>query len=276
VSDTIHAQLLSYGNVGTLPPFEFDDFALMDEGLFDGPGNGPNPRSTTQGNNGFGIGDCWFVAAAAGLAQQRPAAIVNMFSQTDDQINYHVTLPSFSRTATVRIAPTDTHIYSHANGDWLMALEKAYAQDVAAATTFQTTADAYYYIDSAGLASTGIHTLTGHDVTTQTFGVTRNSVTRQMLTAALSGSNHKVVTASTSPFAPQGLVARHVYTVVAYESGLVELRNPWGQNRHFAIPGDGDYWLGKESQLGQDNGYFWMKLSDFTSAFFSISYEQDQ
>jgi hypothetical protein len=73
-----------------------------------------------------------------------------------------------------------------------------------------------------------------------------------------------------SKVAPRGLVARHVYTVLAYDpqKDRVQLRNPWGAGR--------GYDQGAAPPPGTDDGVFWLALAEFANAFFLVSYELDR
>jgi hypothetical protein len=76
----------------------------------------------------------------------------------------------------------------------------------------------------------------------------------------------------------QGLVSRHVYTVVAYDAAQdrVRLRNPWRRNP--SIPPDNQHFLGEndpENPQHVNNGYFWMNLGEFTRRFMQIAYEEE-
>jgi acyl-ACP thioesterase len=78
-----------------------------------------------------------------------------------------------------------------------------------------------------------------------------------------------------------GLVQSHAYSVVAYDADkdMVRLRNPWESNPTFWKNDNQKFHLGYDDADNPNhvnNGYFWMKLSDFTTEYFSTVYYQTQ
>ncbi len=277
VSNVVEVQVLDY--TGILQPGAYDSFPDMDSALYTPTasvpqGNAPDPTSVRQGK----IDDCWFVAAADGLAQQSPNQIVNMIKPDSTLVGYYdVSFPGHNTV----YDPANTwgKNYSTANGDWLKVLEKAYGRMIWNEKWFTWGNNPYDYINRANPDSTGIEALTGHSSDTDDFSFTRNSTTRTKLINAL--ANDKVVTTGTggsslsdAELIAMGLTPHHTYTVVAYNDTTdeVRLRNPWGKNKLFDN-GSGFTFLGANTEPN-NNGYFWMSLSELTKVFGDIDYEE--
>jgi hypothetical protein len=280
VSDVVNVQVLAY--TGIIPPGTYDNYPLMEGALYTPTanvpqGNAPDPSSVQQGK----INDCWFLAAADGLAQQNPNQIVNMIKTTNTLGFYTVTFPGYeSLTINFVLDSINGYNYSTANGDWLKALEKGYGQTIWNSKWVAWGNTPYGYINRGNLRNVGIEALTGHSTESDSFWCTRDSTTRTRLTNAL--ANNKVVVAGTGgsslsadQLKAMGLVPGHSYTVVAYNAATdqVRLRNPWGKNPVFDNGTDPQFYLGK-NQADGGNGYFWISLSEFTKAFGGIAYEE--
>jgi len=278
VSNVVTVQILDY--TGILQPRAYDSFPDMDSALYTPTasvpqGNAPDPSSVKQGR----IKDCWFVAAADGLAQQSPNQIVNMIKPDSTLVGYYdVTFPGHNTVYDT--ANTWGENYSTANGDWLKVLEKAYGRMIWNEKWFTWGNNPYDYINRGDFSNVGIEALTGHSTETDDFWCTRDSTTRTRLTNAF--ANNKVVVAGTggsslsaAQIKAMGLWPSHDYTVVAYNATTdqVRLRNPWGANPYFNNGTDPRFYLGK-NQADGGNGYFWMSLSEFTKAFGDIAYEE--
>lgn len=192
-------------------------------------------------------------------------------------------------TTTISGNLADGHNYAQSNGDWLRVLEKAYGQwmyNLSKSINGEEYSP-YDYIKEPDLPSTGVEVLTGHSTDVDWFWSTRDSTTRQKLINAF--ANDKVVTAqifggsSNDAMAKKnGLVADHIYTVVAYDAtnNRVRLYNPHHENPMYN-PGGGMIFRGMNDaeNIGsngkpQNNGYFWMNLPEFTERFSAICYEE--
>jgi hypothetical protein len=276
VSAVVTVQVLAYN--GIIQPGLYNNFPNLETALFDGNGGQPSQSSISVGD----ISACWFVAAAAGLAQQNPNAIVNMVKYNAGLDIYVVTFPG-QKATTITGFEHDANAYSTANGDWLAALEKGYGQMIYNQKWATWGNTPYDYINRGETRNTGIEALTGHSTTTNKFKWTKDSTTRTNLTNAF--ANKKVVVAGTggsslsdAELEAMGLVSHHSYTVVTYDATTDQVRlfNPWGKNPVFDNGTDPAFFLGKndaENPTHAQNGYFWMKLSDFTKAFSGIAYE---
>ncbi len=282
VSNVVTVQILAYN--GIIPLGTYDSFPGMDKtDPFDGP---PSQASIKQGGD---IGDCWFVAAAAGLAETNPGEIEDMISYNATYDTYRVKFPN-QKPVLIEGFEHDPNGYSISNGNWLSVLEKAYGQMIYNQKWATWGNKPYDYINRADSDNTGIEALTGNSTDTDSFWCTRDSTTSTKILNAL--NNSKVIVAGTSiahMSAPElqamGLVPDHTYTVVGYDSGdnEVRLRNSWGGNPEFN-DGSGLTYLGQNDpgNVGANgkplpapgNGYFWMSLSEFTKAFDDIAYEE--
>lgn len=280
VSDVVTVQVLAYGQ--SLPPDQYQSFPLVVTDLFDGNGGLPLQSSVKQGQ----INDCWFVAAAAGESQQNPNQIKSIITDLGNG-NYSVKFPGYQ--AEILGFHNDTHDYSSANGDWLKALEKGYGLMVLdTQAVLPLGKDFYQYINAGDTLSRAIEVITGDKAKSQTLSLTSLADVRSELNTAF--ANKKVVTACTEGGAENqkkamqyGLYGDHAYTVVAYNAATdkVRLYNPHGGNPEFDNGTGGLTFLGATDPeqppppaKPNNNGYFWMSLSDFAKKFTEICYEQ--
>jgi hypothetical protein len=272
VSDVVTASLLDYD--GIIQPKIFDSFPTMVTQVFVGNNGRPNQAAVRQGQ----IKDCWFVAAAAGVAQQQPNRIPGLIVDNNNG-TYTVTFSNF-KAVTIGFAG-DVNNYSSANGDWLKILEKAYGQAVwndKVATWGNTP---YDYINRGSPPEAAIKALTGNSTTDHTFSWTFDSTTRTKLTNAFANGKTVVAVTNSAGGTKQnnkktsidGIVRNHAFTVVAFDAqnDRVRLRNPWGNNPMYNVNGQQTY-RGADTEAAND-GYFWMSLTDFTKKFDWISYQ---
>lgn len=224
------------------------------EGTIDdvfGPG-GPSPDAVRQGS----YGDCFFHAALAGLAAQRPEDIENMIHDNEDG-TYTVTFPG--RDPITIDAPTDAELAlgatSGENGQWVAILEKAYRQDRGWAADL-------------GGSDTGIGYLTGNDTQLSAVPLTTNDQLIEDIQSTLDAEGVVVAGIGRGPFGTDVIPDGHAYTVTAYdpETGLITVRNPWGRGEP----------VGEDGQAldGNDDGYFTLTLEEFRDLFTTIGYEQ--
>src|SRR5690606_21916288 len=165
--------------------------AELNTELFPGGAQGISPHDVDQG----GLGSCFLLAAAAGLAQQRPEDIIKMITDHGNG-TYSVKFPGVSKPVTIS-KPTEAELNKYAsrgsNGStWVAVIEKAYAQHTNNSKWFSE--DDKYDAVGGGFLSTGIDPLTGSSTNTDTLALTRKSTTRSRLQNAL--NNKRVVTAS--------------------------------------------------------------------------------
>ena len=285
-SNVVTVQILAYA--GIIPPGTYDTFPALSGALYTPTanvpqGDGPDPSTVEQGS----LNDCWFVSAAAGLAQRNPNQLKSEISYNAGTDTYLVKFPNQTPTLIAGFTH-DANNYSTANGDWLAGLEKGYGQMVFNKqwVTWKNTTP-YDYINGDNLASAGVEALTGHSTDVDWLWSTSLSTTRQKLVNAFANNNNKVVTAQifkgNAQMAKQnGLVNNHFYTVVAYNATTDEVRlyNPHHENPWYD-PGTGLTFRGAKDPEQPpppakpiNNGYFWMSLSEFTRLFSAICYEE--
>lgn len=247
--------------------------AELNTALFPGGVQGISASDIDQG----GLGSCYLLAAAAGLAAQRPEAIIRMI-QDNGNGTFTVRFPGISKPVTVS-RPTAEELNKYAsrgaNGSiWVAVIEKAYAQHTNNSRWFPK-ADSYEAV-SGGFLSSGIHPLTGNSTNTDTLALTAKSTTRSRLQSAL--RNKRVVTASVNSLAAslwgndkkasqQGLPANHVYTILSYDraSDTLRVRNPWGV---------GSDAKGLRHNDGNNDGVFTLTMDEFYRYFSFIGYEE--
>lgn len=236
--------------------------------LFPGGVSGISAHDVDQG----GVGDCYFLAAAAGLAEARPQDIVDMI-QDNGNGSYTVDFPGFSKKITVQ-KPTAAELskYAHKgkNGStWVAVLEKAFAKYAHDKAWFKQ--DNRDELDGDTLGA-GIHPLTGHSTNTDTLALTWKSTTRSRIEAAL--NKNRVVTASVNSLwggdkikDKHHLISNHVYTILDYDrsTDTLRLRNPWGW---------GNDTKGFQHSDGTNDGIFTMTMDEFYAHFSFIGYEE--
>ncbi len=223
-------------------------------------GGSPDPSSVRQGF----LGDCYFVATAGAMAQQRPQDLVRMIEPLPGG-NYRVTFPGAKRPVVVSAFSDAELLYynTRANGLWLGILEKAWGSIcnderwVATANPLDAT--------NGGSLDGAIELLTGHGSDTDEMKRTRLSTLKRKLHHAM---GHNLLVTAAFPKDPT-IPYQHGYTVVAYleNANRVVLRNPHGEHepldqRHRVKDGD-------------DDGVFSMSLEEFDKTFEQITYEED-
>lgn len=236
--------------------------------LFPGGVDGISAHDIDQG----GVGDCYLMAALAGLAEARPRDIISMITENANG-TFTVKFPGISKKITVS-KPTDSELdkYAHRgrNGStWVAVLEKAFAQYSKDQAWFK---DAERGDIDGGFLSTGIHPITGHSTNTDTLALTWKSTTRSRIQNAL--KNKRVITASVnSLFGDKksenqyNLPAQHVYTILSYDKATdtLRVRNPWGWGsdaKNFKHSDD------------TNDGIFTMTIDEFYERFSFIGYEE--
>lgn len=218
-------------------------------------------------NQGF-IGDCYFNAALASVAQTSPEKIRDAIKDNRDG-TYSVKFPGETKSIKVN-APTDAEfgIYNGVNehGAWPLVMEKAYG-----ALRHQQGYGGTNVIEGAeggGRAVDALKTLTGGDG--EILPVSRRHLDEQAarLDAAVNGANPKIALASTADAwmfggakTSAGLKRDHVFSITSYEhapggAGIVTLRDP-------------------EGARGQDElGNYQMTFAEFSKNLESITYEK--
>jgi hypothetical protein len=220
-----------------------EGFAGLAGAAFNGAPSGMGLR---QGN----LNDCWFLAAASGLAEARPAALAwngtSGLIQENANGSFTVRFPGYAPVNNLVFNPGpipnglpvplagDFRFSTNPNnGDWPAILEQAWATRFIVANG-SLASGVWPALMLANLGGGGIRYLTGHGYTYNLLAVTPNATTIANLNAALNPANpadKKVVTAL-SVVGGGGLSPNHVYTVLAYNAATqtVTVRNPWGEN----------------------------------------------
>lgn len=197
-----------------------------------------------------GIGDCYFLAGLASLAEKRPQDIKKMIKDNGDN-TYTVTFPGV-RNGTVTIDKPK----SARGALWASVIENAYVKlDKLAG--------------KGGLTGSGIIAVTGHAVDSDLLSLTRKSTTREKLKEAT--QNNRIVTAAVAGILggkdeKTNVVSRHVYSVLSYDAktDTVKVRNPWGSDDFKNI----------KNPDPDDDGTFTLTLDEFDSLFTQVAYEQ--
>lgn len=213
-------------------------------------------------------GDCYFLAALAGLAQRRPEHVLNMIQDNKDG-TYNI---KFGNTSVKIDAPTQSELGMYAEGKaWVPIIEKAYAhyrQD----TDMITKVNPWDHSGKGSrLTGRAIKDITGNSFDTDPLSVINQKSTKTKLENAF--KNNKLVVASISKEIIPGtknkfeLPDAHVYTVMDYDSksDKVKIRNPWG---------NGEAQKNGSPIDGNDDGIFELSLKDFSDAFSMIAYEK--
>lgn len=216
------------------------------------------------------LGDCYFMASLAAVAQTNPDFIRNAITDNGDG-TYTVRFGDPDNPRDVVTIDDDFLQDRHGNliygrstqrGElWVAIMEKAYAT---------IRGNNYNNIARGGYPAPALHRITGiRSRNYLSFMLTRRRIGQLIERGA---RNNRPMTACTRPTGPElqrrGLATRHVYTVLGTveEDGetFVQLRNPWGRGE----------WNGRGADNVND-GIFKMPLRDFKRHFimFSIAKE---
>ncbi len=191
------------------------------------------------------IGDCYFVASLAAVAQMSPETIKQMIVDNKNG-TYTVTFPGAKNEPITVTAPTEAErgLYNGSSeyGVWASVLEKAYGAYCRKDFTRRTPLNWTGGLTTVEGADGGgiflgklMRLLTGEDTDSDLQWVTRKSVTKSKLMEHVGGQDKVPVVAWQKPFRNYGLatVTNHVYSVIDYDpegedGGTVTLYNPWG------------------------------------------------
>jgi hypothetical protein len=226
--------------------------------------DGAKPGDVQQGQ----LGDCYFPAAMAAIAQAAPDAITNLIKDNGDG-TYTVTFKQRDwLTGRFKDVPikVDGDLYTGAWGGplygrssnsadprkmelWFPLVEKAYAQ----------WKGSYDAIGDGGAMKDVFENCLG--VETGSMSLAHASADKVWERIVSSVDNHKPVGAGTygedkrARYTNTGVVADHAYSILGYKKGangerFVVLRNPWGQS--------------EPAGNGPNDGVFKLKLEDFT------------
>ncbi|HEY9758684.1 MAG TPA: C2 family cysteine protease [Oculatellaceae cyanobacterium] len=212
-----------------------------------GAGEAIRPDAVHQGV----IGDCYFEAVVASLAQSNPKAIANMIKDNADG-SFTVTFPGAPDEPVTVTAPTEAELglfnAGGSYGTWASVLEKAYGKFRDNQNWFSNSVP-QEAANSAGRAEPVIKLLTGKDATlTVLENLDDRKAIADALTKAFSSTPQKIVSAavhhrrtwsewynnvSLSSNSTDGFPEKHQYSILGFTpngkgGGMVKIRNPWG------------------------------------------------
>ncbi|MBX3170298.1 MAG: hypothetical protein KF760_23030 [Candidatus Eremiobacteraeota bacterium] len=209
------------------------------------PQGGPDFQAVTQGKEQ----NCVLTSTCISLAQQRPACLTQLLSETESGVVLR--LPGEKERCVAM--PTDrellTHSCAYQNGAWMTILSRE--------------------LGSVGALkpSKAVQKVTGHKVDQDLMMATSEAALRKKLESAM--EKHQVVIAGRGGFDEevQGLTRNHSYAVIGYDPNFarVRLQDPEGNE-----PLDAD---GK-ARDGDYDGQFSLSVKEFKSWFSSIHYEE--
>ncbi len=221
------------------------------QALYGGRDQQPSPDDVRQG----ALGDCWFLSALAGVAQNDPAAVRRMVRSNPDG-TFTISFPG--RDPVTVPAPTDAELATYAsaaNGQWVQVFERA------AATAQGHTRQQPQQDMNGGLATDAIELLTGNDAEfTDTESQTAWRTHRQLVAAFADGRT--VAADILDPDGVEGLPGGHSYTILNYDArrGIVTIRNPWGHTEH-------------ESSRDHSDGVFRLSVRNFHRIYDRVAVE---
>lgn len=218
----------------------------------------PSRADTKQGL----LGDCYFIAAVAAIADRNPNAVRNMFIDNGDgtytvrfytgqygDFNSGGTITSgfSSGTGAADYVTVNRSLPVHANGSlvysgyglsatssstilWIALAEKAYAQWNETGGEGRDGTNRYAAIEGGWMANVNCQVL-GYNSTNYPFF----STSKQTLVSALTAQ--RAVTLGTQSSPSNGLVGSHAYVVTGYDSAsdTFRLHNPWGTSHPGAL-----------------------------------------
>jgi hypothetical protein len=270
-SQTVNTDILVYDdttNFGTDSYVQgFPDMPTADT-RFNGA---PSPMGIRQGD----LNDCWFVAAAAGLANAVPGSLQNAAGENSTPIifdvgvsgageTYRVTFPGRS-TVTFDYVPGRTYTDPNkanrqmsfssnpGNGDWAAILEQAWAYRQGTGDDAGWPSWIKEVLDRGTMPSVAIRGLTGNSARERSFRWSDDATTANMLRTTL--GDHDIIVANTIPTRGRGhglaeatqadgsrRQVAHSYTVLEFDTAAhrneVHLRNPWGFNQPYSFTYD--------------------------------------
>jgi hypothetical protein len=194
--------------------------------------------SRSDSRQGY-LGDCYFLASVASIADQTPAAIQNMFLDngdgtftvrffgptTTDYVTVNKQLPALAN-GSFAYAGLGTSVSDASTSLWLALAEKAYAQWNETGQSGRDGTNTYAGIEGGWMSNVNRQVL---GYASSNYAVSTSSAS--LLASQLGGG--RAVTIGTKANASNGLVGSHAYIVTGYNagSGTFSLFNPWG-NTH--------------------------------------------
>jgi hypothetical protein len=189
------------------------------------------------------VGNCYFEASLASLAQSRPQDIQKMIKDNEDG-TYTVTFPGDPDSPVTVSAPTDGELGLYNKGTehgvWANVMEKAFGQYRKDHSWIdkgnrETPTDGS---DGGGLTSEAMNLLTGKSCGLKIVAIRTDSNLQQQIKEALNDSPPRMVCGGTygdddTKTLETGYAGNHVYSIIGYredENGnaFITVRNPWG------------------------------------------------
>lgn len=234
------------------------------------------PEAVQQG----GIGNCYFMAALASLAETNPQAIADMIADNGDG-TFTVKFAGAPDQPVTVSAPTDQELQLFQGGSkhglWAAVMEKAYGQWCNERKFFfqKRGGTASEGADGGGQLQSGLWILTGRDVDNDVLMLTSKKALGEKIGAALregrpatcgTGRKLESILGLSEPTTEDGLAEQHAYSIVGYDEkeGIVTLRNPWGHGEPTHPDGT--------TFDGADDGVFRMTLRQFKRNFLLVSF----
>jgi hypothetical protein len=220
--------------LGTARPVTGYTYQSVSGSLFQ---NGTSANDIVQG----AVGDCYYVATLASIAQEKPDYIQNMFTDNGDNtftvrfynngVADYVTVDRYLPTRGNYAAYAGWgggSVTSTSNELWVALAEKAYAQlaESGWSRTYSGTQNSSYTAIEGGWMDTVIRQVTGLSATSQSVG---NMTQTQLINLV---NSNQILTAGFVYGAGYGVVNGHAYTITSYNptNGTFHLRNPWGSS----------------------------------------------
>ena len=229
-SDTQMENLIGKWFLGTDRPDADYAYQYVSGSLFQ---NGLSANDVYQG----AVGDCYYVATLASIAQEKPDYIQNMFTDNGDNtftvrfynngVADYVTVDRYLPTSGGYAAYAGwggSSVSSTTNELWVALAEKAYAQLAESGWSRSSTSNNSYADIEGGWMDTVIRQVTGLSATSQSVS---NMTQTQLINLV---NSNQVLTAGFVYGAGYGVVNGHAYTITSYNAtnGTFYLRNPWG------------------------------------------------
>ncbi|MBE9234427.1 hypothetical protein IQ231_22990, partial [Cuspidothrix issatschenkoi LEGE 03284] len=233
-SDTQMENLIGKWFLGTARPVTGYTYQYVSGSLFQ---DGVSADDIRQG----AVGDCYYVATLASIAQEKPAYIQNMFTDNGDNtftvrfynngVADYVTVDRYLPTSENYAAYAGwggNSVSSTSNELWVALAEKAYAQlaESGWSRSSSGTPDNSYAAIEGGWMDTVISQVTGLSATSESIG---NMTETQLINLV---NSNQVLTAGFVYGAGYGVVNGHAYTITSYNATnqTFYLRNPWGSS----------------------------------------------
>lgn len=190
------------------------------------------------------LGDCYFIAAVAAIADRNPDSVRNMFLDNGDNtytVRFYTSSGAADYVTVSRRLATQSNgtlaysgyglsVSSPATTIWIAIAEKAYAQWNESGNAGRDGSNRFSAIEGGWMGPVNSQVL-GF----QSSNFVLSSTPKQTLINSLSSS--QAVTIGTQSYAASGLVGSHAYIVTAYEAGTDTFRlyNPWGTSHPGAL-----------------------------------------